>query len=406
MPNESQLAVQLPPAMLSLASLTGLAQEYLIQTVKAQCFKGAATDAQVDAFISIACEMKVNPLLPGMLYAYPISGGGIVPIMGPSGVYKKLMEHPEVESWETKVYPEDVTLAPTHAVTKIYRKGRERPLEYTALMTEWKIDSNPNWGRRPRHMLALRSLKHCANQIIHGIPYDEDDRVIMGMQNVTPEADASASTVTDRPVPKPRAKKGVSAAAEVIVPPEEQTSTGATAEHQPPEGKVFTESLTAATKQATTSADILAEADAKAAKARQAEADAKAKRTEDMQQAAAKPDAKQPLAQRALLGDGEALTVEAQIDAFKVVTGTRDNKPWPYVTADIVSPELRGQVTMSDNSLQADGQTPIPAWQLDQPVRLALRGKKYKSGKLVNLVEKIEVIAGGVSGEPGSAEDV
>lgn len=224
----NELAVVQPPAFLAVAGLTGLDAKYLVETVKKQCFKGAATDEQVDAFISIACEMKVNPLLPGMLYAYPISGGGIVPIMGPSGVYKKLVEHPEVDSWETEVFPDDVTKPPTHAVTKIYRKGRDKPLQYTALLSEWKIASNPNWNSRPRHMLALRSLKHCANQIIHGIPYDEDDRAIMAMQNVTgtgeenPAANgtpADAAVVPERPAPKERAKRGTAAAKEVVVNP-------------------------------------------------------------------------------------------------------------------------------------------------------------------------------------------
>lgn len=223
--SDSQVAIVQPPAFLAVAGLTGLDAKYLVETVKKQCFKGAATDEQVDAFISIACEMKVNPLLPGMLYAYPISGGGIVPIMGPSGVYKKLVEHPEVDSWETEVFPADVTVPPTHAVTKIYRKGRDKPLQYTALLSEWKIASNPNWNSRPRHMLALRSLKHCANQIIHGIPYDEDDRVIMGMQNVTGTAPEGGTPVTaegtvieqQRPAPKERAKRGAAAAKEVVI---------------------------------------------------------------------------------------------------------------------------------------------------------------------------------------------
>ncbi len=196
---------------------------------------------EVDAFISIACEMKVNPLLPGMLYAYPISGGGIVPIMGPSGVYKKLVEHPEVASWETEVFPPDVTLPPTHAITKIWRKGVERPLTYTALLSEWKIESNPNWRTRPRHMLALRSLKHCANQIIHGIPYDEDDRVIMAMQNVTGTGEegstgasetASAETKVERAPVKERVKRGAAGAkaAEVVVTPEQQQEAAKPAE--------------------------------------------------------------------------------------------------------------------------------------------------------------------------------
>lgn len=221
MSDQNQIAVQSAPALLAVAGLTGLDKTYLIDTIKRQCFKGAADDAQVDAFISIACEMKVNPLLPGMLYAYPISGGGIVPIMGPNGIYKKLMEHPEVDSWETEVFPSDVSLPPTHATTKIFRKGREKPLQYTALLTEWKVGTNPNWNSRPRHMLGLRALKHCASQIIHGIPYDEDDRAIMGLTNVTGTVDATSAAESipeiKRSDPKARALRGVAAAKEVVI---------------------------------------------------------------------------------------------------------------------------------------------------------------------------------------------
>lgn len=180
MSENTQLAVR-PKASQQLAAFIGMDAGVMLDVIRAQCFKGGTvSNEQLAAFVSIAAEMGVNPLLPGMLYAYPISGGGIVPMMGPDGVYKKLTEHPDVEGWETKVFPEDVNQPPTHAVTCIWRKGRERPITYTAILSEWKIQSNPNWNSRPRHMLGMRSLKQAARQIIHGVPFDEDERVIMG----------------------------------------------------------------------------------------------------------------------------------------------------------------------------------------------------------------------------------
>jgi hypothetical protein len=202
-----------PTASAELASFIGMEQRTMLDVLKAQCFRNANTvsDAQLAAFISIARDMKVNPLLPGMCYAYPTSGGGIVPMIGPAGVYKKLMEHPDVAGWDTVVYPEDVTLPATHATTLIYRKSSEKyPIKYTAILKEWKVASNPNWVSRERHMLGLRSLKKAAEQIIHGLPYDEDDKVIGDMLNVTPEA----ATVPERPAPPPRAKKGAAVAQE------------------------------------------------------------------------------------------------------------------------------------------------------------------------------------------------
>lgn len=171
----------------SLAAFIGMEKLFMLDTLKAQCFRTRdkqgnvieITDAQVAAFVSIAVEMKVNPLLPGMLYAYPAKGGGIVPIMGPDGVFKKLSEREDIDGWDVKVFPEDVSLPPTHATATIYRKGSQHPITYTALKSEWFVGDNPNWSSRPRHMLQLRALKHAARQVIHGLPYDEDDRHIM-----------------------------------------------------------------------------------------------------------------------------------------------------------------------------------------------------------------------------------
>jgi hypothetical protein len=71
-------------------------------------------------------------------------------------------------------------------------------------MSEWRINSNPNWNTRPRHMLGLRSLKHCARQIIHGLPYDIDDREIINITTSTEQASKpSLSALIGGPVEKP-----------------------------------------------------------------------------------------------------------------------------------------------------------------------------------------------------------
>jgi hypothetical protein len=207
------LAIVGGSATTALASIIGVSPQEAVAAIKAQCFKANAnnvTDAQLVAFISIAKEMGVNPLIPGMLYAYP-NQGGITPIMGPDGVYKKLGEHPEVDTWETTVFPEDPTQDATHATARIWRKGREKPLTYTAILKEWKVQANPNWNSRPRHMLSIRALKQCARQIIHGIPFDEDERHIMGEINVTP-AEAQPQAEEAKPEVR-RSRRGGAGAA-------------------------------------------------------------------------------------------------------------------------------------------------------------------------------------------------
>jgi hypothetical protein len=215
--SKDQLAiVQHPRASEALAAFIGMDQAMMLETIKAQCFRtrdknGNAievTDFQLAAFISIAHEMKVNPLLPGIMYAYPNKQGGVTPILGPDGVFKKLSEREDIDGWEVKVFPEDVSLPPTHAIATIYRKGSQHPISYTAILSEWRVQENPNWASRPRHMLQLRALKHAARQVIHGMPGDEDDRLIAEV-NVTPGAPGQeGAPAEERPDPAALRKRG------------------------------------------------------------------------------------------------------------------------------------------------------------------------------------------------------
>ena len=143
--------------------------EQMIDIIKSQCFRNVhpaeITNAQLAVYVSIANTLQLNPLLPGMMYAYP-DRGSIIPIVGPDGVFKKLSELPGV-SYTCTVYPEDVTMKPTHATCEIHVEGKERPYTYTAIYSEWVT---PNWSKRPRHWNWLRAVKQCSRQVIHGLP--------------------------------------------------------------------------------------------------------------------------------------------------------------------------------------------------------------------------------------------
>lgn len=116
------------------------------------------------------------------------------------------------------------------------------------------------------------------------------------------------------------------------------------------------------------------------------------------------PEPAAQIEQRALLHPDETITVEAMVEEVKRIEGTRSGKPFPYVTAVIVSPELRGQVSHLDGALNPEGQ-PVAEWQLDHPVRLTLRGKKLATGSIINEVVKIEVI-GGAAETPAGGDEV
>lgn len=359
MSESTQLATR-PRASHQLAALIGMEPNAMLDTIKAQCFKGNPqniSNEQLAAFVSISAEMGVNPLLPGMLYAFPTQGGGIVPMMGPDGVYKKLAEHPDIEAWDTKVYPEDVTLPPTHATTQIWRKGREKPLSYTALVSEWKVGNNPNWSSRPRHMIGLRSLKQAARQIIHGVPYDEDEHVIMGEINVTPTAEPEAPA---RPAAPKRSPKGAAAVQENPAP----KATVIDAEVVP--AKV---EESAATQPPAPPAPV------EAPKAAPAENPA--------------PAAPQP---RAFLKDGEEFTTTANATAVAPLIVKSGGEAKPSVSVELRG-GFHGSALHIGGGTIPDGQTdpvPLPVWQKGASVHVTLRGKLNKaSGKVLVIVDKV-----------------
>jgi hypothetical protein len=360
---DTQLAVR-PKASQQLATLIGMEPNAMLDVIKAQCFKGNPqniTDAQLAAFVSIAVEMGVNPLLPGMLYAFPVQGGGIVPMMGPDGVYKKLSEHPGIDSWETTVFPEDVSLPPTHATTKIFRNGRERPLSYTAILSEWKVNSNPNWNSRPRHMLAIRSLKQCARQIIHGVPYDEDERVIMGEVNVTGNDVAPEPALC--PAPPVRAKKGAAAVIENAAPK---------------------------TEPKTQTIDV--EASPASPDAEKAHEIAKVLKFEAKETPQGK--VKEPVIARTSLNDKEEATFIVKVDKIYALVINVAGKLTPSVQANVIG-EFNGTVYHFGGATEtSDGLQMNDPWHVSSTLTLDVFGRlNAKTGKVMVVVKSVAEVS-------------
>jgi len=374
-----QLAIR-PKASQQLAVALGMEPQAMLDVIKAQCFKGNpanVTNEQLAAFVSIANEMGVNPLLPGMLYAFPVQGGGIVPMMGPDGVYKKLSEHPEVDSWETEILPADVALPPTHAITRIYRKNREKPLTYTALLSEWKVANNPNWNSRPRHMLALRSLKQCARQIIHGVPYDEDERVIMGEINVTPGAETAPVDQVQRSTPPQRTKKDKGAntvpdtkpaAIEAEIVPDAPKVEPAKVEPKP--------AAKADPVEIAKSTTVYAE-----------------KETPVPAPVPEPAPANVPTA-RAFLKDGEAVQVKCTVKEITTLMVNFKGTPTPSVSLTLGGEYIGPALHIGGASGTPDKLTPNAPWAPGATVLVSLRGKANPAsgGKVLVRVDEVKAI--------------
>lgn len=210
-------------ASATLAGMLGIEPGAMVKTMKAQCFRGSkpedVTNEQLAALCSVASALKLNPLLPGMLYAYP-DRGAIMPMIGPDGMFKLLASHPDVKTWASDVDEVDEKGLPISATSVIQmRDGTER--RKTVYYSEWVVQSNPNWKTRPCHMLEIRALKQCARQVIHGLPFDEEERAIILATEVKAEV---VPRPTLPPASKEAGRKAVAAraTAETTLPPTQQ----------------------------------------------------------------------------------------------------------------------------------------------------------------------------------------
>lgn len=212
---ETAIAPKAATASGLLAGLLKLDPAMMVRTIKSQCFKVNAdkiTDEMMAAYINVALALReqcpnFNPLLPGMLYAFPGKNGEVVPMIGPDGVFAMLAGRPDIDHWNTEC-DFDTHGNPISVTARIYCNDRSKPFEKTCYLSEWKVSSNPNWGSRPSHMLELRAIKQCARQIIFGVPMDREE-----MEIIEVEAKDTATGLPAAPPAKGRLKPAAKPAA-------------------------------------------------------------------------------------------------------------------------------------------------------------------------------------------------
>ncbi len=396
-----QLAVQTPApfvkASTQLSSFLGIEPSMMIETIKAQCFKGKrpdeVSDAQLASFVSVCNGLQLNPLLPGMVYAYPERNGGITPIVGPDGTMKKIDEmisSGKLDGYTCDVYPEDPSLKATHATAIIYRKNSEHPAKYTAYFAEWNVGSNPNWQSRPRHMLWIRALKQAARQVIHGLPMDDDEYKIAQMTNVTESApgEAAAPVAPDRPKIE-RAKKGAAKALETAAeaPTQNIATTTTVAEAPKPETTTVSEMPTQTARQA----DI--------AKASASAVDAEVTHQSPAGAGAAFEAAKVPAAPLTALKDKQEVTVVCEVVEFIAKDYGNGSRPNPAVRA-VLKGEYNGPAFDTVTARLENGKVVhSAAWGIEGKRRFVLFGKaradaagKPDPTNVAVMVKSIEVL--------------
>lgn len=386
----NELAVtEFPKASTALSLQLGLEPRVMIDALKSQFFKGKeATDAQLAVVVSIAKELRLNPLLPGQLYPYPDRTGAVTVMIGPDGIYTLLANNPDivaqkdggpaywVEHGTDEKGAQTATGFINHKVKGLLKK--------TIWVDEWVVQSNPNWGSRRHHMAEIRALKQAARMVVHGIPADADEHKIGEMLNVTPE-----NETVERPAPPKRSPKGAAAVKEnkeVVV---EQEAAPVTPEPTPV-APVAPEPVAPAAPEP-----------AKVEEAAPAPEPAKPA-PEAPKPAAPKRGAKAPV-QRASLTDKEVVTVTVSVTEFKTREITKGGVTHQSVTAVVSGPEFKGEVHHLGGAklIAPDKREALPEWQIEKPVLLTIHGEY--SAKQNRVVTWVDAIALPVSSEGSAA---
>jgi phage recombination protein Bet len=179
----------------TMAERFHLEPEQFKRVIKATCGLDKARDEEFLAFLMIAHQHGFNPLTRE-IYAFVKPGGGIQPIVGVDGWYKKMNEHPAFNGIE---FEDVVQGGQLIAVTaKIYRKDRQHPTEVTEYMNECRRNTDP-WRQWParmlRHKAAIQAIR-IAFSLAGIMEPDEAERYEEMLHNQPPIIDDLPGTKT------------------------------------------------------------------------------------------------------------------------------------------------------------------------------------------------------------------
>lgn len=184
-----------PTAIANMANRLHISQQQLVATLKATVFRGAS-DNEFAALIVVADAYKLNPLLKE-IYAFPVKGGGIAPMVSIDGWIRIVNDHPEFDGIEFRDMADDKGKLYAIEAT-IFRKDRARPTQIIEYLEECKRNTDP-WNKSPARMLRHRALMQCARYAFgfSGLATEDDAEYITPltpqMRDVTPPARGSAA---------------------------------------------------------------------------------------------------------------------------------------------------------------------------------------------------------------------
>ncbi len=201
----------------------------LLETIRATCIKGNATNEQVQAFLIVANRYGLDPFLKE-IHAFAGQGGGIVPIVGIDGWSKIANSTGNFDGCEFSFEGTGDDLACT---CTIYVKGRTHATRLTEYLKECKRNTPP-WNQYTRRMLRHKAFMQCVRVAfgLGGIHDEDEARDMMqneaGVPSVTTARIAALNAAAKSPVrPHPGDPDLVIDVTDASEPPADDPDVGA-----------------------------------------------------------------------------------------------------------------------------------------------------------------------------------
>ena len=152
-------------------------------TVRKTAMPGNATNEEFAAFMMVAKEYNLNPILKE-IHAFPKKGGGIQPVVSIDGWVSLINQHPECNGYSFKWHNDEKGELVSCECT-MHRKDREHPVAVEEFLSECYRATEP-WKMKHR-MLRHKALIQAARYAFgfSGI-VDQDEAENMTMKDVTP----------------------------------------------------------------------------------------------------------------------------------------------------------------------------------------------------------------------------
>jgi phage recombination protein Bet len=202
---EKQVQTLQPPRKSSLLEVMAtryhMDPQTFATTVRKTAMPSSATNEEFAAFMMVAKEYNLNPILKE-IHAFPKKGGGIQPVVSIDGWVSLINQHPQLDGY-TFEWTNDAKGDPVSCKCIMYRKDRKHPVEVEEFLSECIRPTDP-WKMKHR-MLRHKALIQAARYAFgfSGVMDEDEADRIASMRDITPprpqmsDFAASASPATE-----------------------------------------------------------------------------------------------------------------------------------------------------------------------------------------------------------------